>query len=537
MKRWLPAAGLLLAAAWWLVLQHRLWPPDLFGEIQDETILVSTASSLASGQGYILPFLSAPDGAPARQTKYPVLYPWLLSLVWRWNPQFPANLASLAFVPLAFGLLALAASYLFLRHSGLDAPSAAAVTGFCALQPAFVRFSSYWMTDVPLMAFLLAAAVALDRTLETGRGWRLPLTAALLCALAALTRTVGLTVAAAGVFLSLRRRNYRLTALLLVSAALPLLVRPAASPPSDQWPPGFRQTWIYYTDYAGFWKLCVTTPAMLWRIVRTNAELSLLNLANGFWPLPPEGGPGALGWFARALVAALVLLGVVRQIRSRPWSAIHLILALQWAVFLFWAQSFYLTARYFLPFLPLFAAALWGECRYLLGAAAAAYRARRFAPAAIPVLAVAVLAGGVVLGFARQYRHRIAVAIPQRQDDLRERRELYAWIRRDTPASARFIACDDASLYLHTGRHALWPLAFTTGWFYLRNPGLWDEEARYIWDTARATGSRYWVVASDDLDWYQHTVWPRVARSPVLFTSSRGRVRVHDVSAELGLGP
>jgi hypothetical protein len=56
-------------------------PVDHFGKFHDDTFYLSSAKSIAEGQGYRLP--SVPGAPPA--TKYPILYPWLLS----WAPGFP----------------------------------------------------------------------------------------------------------------------------------------------------------------------------------------------------------------------------------------------------------------------------------------------------------------------------------------------------------------------------------------------------------------------------------------------------------------
>src|SRR5262249_60220296 len=61
---------------------------DRFGGFHDDGIYVTTAKALASGNGYRI--ISLP-GEPA-ETKYPPLYPFLLSLVWRAKPNFPQNL-------------------------------------------------------------------------------------------------------------------------------------------------------------------------------------------------------------------------------------------------------------------------------------------------------------------------------------------------------------------------------------------------------------------------------------------------------------
>src|SRR6266478_5991420 len=126
-RTWLILAGICLvqvACVW------RLHPTNYFGLSGDDSIYFTSAKALAEGKGYILP--SLPGSPPA--TKYPILYPWLLSWVWRWNPSFPANLSAAAALNTAFGDLYVVMTFLFLR--GLKRLSSTAiliVTGFCAL--------------------------------------------------------------------------------------------------------------------------------------------------------------------------------------------------------------------------------------------------------------------------------------------------------------------------------------------------------------------------------------------------------------------
>ena len=66
------------------------------GTFHDDGVYLVTAKALAEGQGYRI--ISLPSEPP--QTKYPILFPWLVSLVWHLNPSFPANLPWLRLVPL-----------------------------------------------------------------------------------------------------------------------------------------------------------------------------------------------------------------------------------------------------------------------------------------------------------------------------------------------------------------------------------------------------------------------------------------------------
>src|SRR5689334_6130608 len=71
--------------------------PQDFGRAHDDSIYVTTAKSLATGEGYRI--ISLPY-EPA-QTKYPPFFPFLLSLIWRAYPQFPQNLIPMMMLTIA----------------------------------------------------------------------------------------------------------------------------------------------------------------------------------------------------------------------------------------------------------------------------------------------------------------------------------------------------------------------------------------------------------------------------------------------------
>ena len=68
--------------------------PCMVGAYQDDGVYLVTAKALADGQGYR--HLELP-GEPF-QTKYPILYPLLLALIWRIFPNFPDNVTVIQLV-------------------------------------------------------------------------------------------------------------------------------------------------------------------------------------------------------------------------------------------------------------------------------------------------------------------------------------------------------------------------------------------------------------------------------------------------------
>ena len=115
------------------------------------------------------------------------------------------------------------------------------------------------------------------------------------------------------------------------------------------------------------------------------------------------------------------------------------------------------------------------------------------------------------------------------------KQEAYRWIRSRTEPRDRFIAYEDVSLFLHTGRQSLRPMAFSTAAFYQQNRDVVDRDLNRLGDTARELGARYWVTASDDFDLetaeevaldYMRDF---IGAYPVVFESQDGRIRIHDV--------
>ena len=90
-------------------------------------------------------------------------------------------------------------------------------------------------------------------------------------------------------------------------------------------------------------------------------------------------------------------------------------------------------------------------------------------------------------------------------------------------------------LSLYTDRAAMRPIAFSTEAFYRKDENVLRRDLAHITDTARAIGARYWVMTDSDFGLETGTplIDKRVAELksvlPVMFRSSRDRVRVYDL--------
>jgi len=162
-RRTLPWFGLCCILVVYFFSVLRFNPLDLFGTTQDDSLYFSSAKAIANQQGYILP--SVPGGPVA--TKYPILYPWILSWVWRWNPSFPSNLRAAVALTAAFGVVFLVSTFVFLRRlKGIGDSTALLITFFTALHPVVLYYSANVLSDIPFAALAFTAMVVADQAMR-----------------------------------------------------------------------------------------------------------------------------------------------------------------------------------------------------------------------------------------------------------------------------------------------------------------------------------------------------------------------------------
>ena len=350
---------------------ERVHPMVFFGQFQDDSIYFSTAQGLADGQGYNL--ISFPGSPP--QTKYPIVYPWLLSFIWKMNPNFPANLVPAIRLTEFFGCICLLAMLFLLRKlPGIGETTALCLTAVCAVQPVFVRMSFFVMSDVPFMAFLLTA-LALCVFVESNRrpAWMYALTGGI-AGVSAEIRTVGVALVA-GIFCSLAytafisKKSFRTAIIFLAGAILTMamVMAPALlhrggevsfGNPSE---PGWNQVAAYYTSYTRFqWGMGVPSLGAL-------VQVFLANLFVWAWSPGPiligtfAGIFGKIVFFAAMALSFPIWIGLLRLSRSSEWRPVGLVTLLYTCAVLVWPYP--QPERFLLPFLPVLLAALWCEAR------------------------------------------------------------------------------------------------------------------------------------------------------------------------------
>lgn len=541
---WLCLASILI-----LFLFHlaRLRPVDHFGRYHDDTLYFSSAKALAEGRGYIVPSL---PGTPPN--KYPVLYPWLLSWIWRASPSFPANVAPAVWMTAAFACWFLIAAFYLLRSLvGVGDRLALLIVSLCAFQPHFLFFSGAVMSDIPFMAFALSAAVVADSAMRRDGRSVLVAAAGILSGLSVMTRFLGIAVVAGIFATAVYRRAYRQAAVFSLVAVLFLLavLWPSGSYSLHERPemasvrpgPGWRQTWFFYTNYLEFRKVCVPRLGVLLPLVVTNLFLFLKGPSSDYLFSVLQLRGSRMGMALCVVLTVFVLMGIVRQARGQEWKPIHFLFLFNAAITLLWHYP--LTDRFLLLFLPLFYSGLWVEGRRVALLVLDNLHPGR--PAAQKVLAavlgvvLATLVMTAVWSYPDGYRPVFRSLATQRAALLPFKRQAYEWLRQNTDANTRIVAHEDANLFLYTGRQAVRPIAFSSEWFYTGDTRVLKRDLAHITDTAQYVGARFWVTAEDDfqLELGRPMIQARMAQLksvlPLVFYSEENKVQVYDLSCVL----
>jgi hypothetical protein len=241
---------LIFAALVFMVLVLGYWRmvPAVCGAYHDDGIYVLTAKALAQGQGYRLTFL---PNSPV-QTKFPILYPALLAIIWKLWPSFPNNLFLMKWLTLVFGAATAGLSYLYLIRFRYFSRSVAGISALCcATSPMFLFFSTETLSEAPFACLVIVTLWFFETQLEKSDGRRFhQFLLGVLLVLPFLCRTVGVTLVFAGLVVQYYKgRPLRWMALGITVVMLPWVL----------WMVTGLGAWNhdpisgYYNDYLGWW--------------------------------------------------------------------------------------------------------------------------------------------------------------------------------------------------------------------------------------------------------------------------------------------
>ncbi|MGE0821072.1 MAG: hypothetical protein AB7G75_26155 [Candidatus Binatia bacterium] len=193
----------------------------VLGLFHDEGLYVTLAKSLSEGQG--LRLLNLPT-APV-QTKYPILYPYLLSWAWWLNPAFPDNAFLLKSINGVFFFAVLVITSLWIYRCFNENKNAALIAAALAValvgsNPAIFSIVNRPLSETLFLMFVLLALLGFDQKEDARFSFVHVAFLGIVAALAYLTRTVGAAVIGAGGLHLLVRHRWRLLVIYSLTVAL-----------------------------------------------------------------------------------------------------------------------------------------------------------------------------------------------------------------------------------------------------------------------------------------------------------------------------
>jgi hypothetical protein len=451
-------AGMVaLLGAWQMVV-------GVCGVYHDDALYVITAKALALGQGYRL--IDLPH-APL-QTKYPILYPALLAVIWKIWPSFPGNLLAMQGLSLLAGAGTVALAYLFLVRFGYASRRVALLVGlFCATSVCFLYFSTLTLSEAPyaLLSILALWGLEKQRRFPTGQPGR-QIALGLLLALPFLTRVIGLALVPAGLAaLCLAGRRVRWVSLGAALLVLPWILWMLLG---AKWSPNPVNT--YYTNYGSWWS------AFGW------LNLSKLFFINIFYTAASIGkiSFGLVDYLLQygitiiiaVAIGVIAILAILKDIKHKKALGFYLITYL--GIICIWPWPPY---RFIMPILPFLLAYLFNEFGKFIQKYNFISNRKYLLMLSLIILLVFNLKQLYQIGSMEKALHYPLVSTLEEPVSWSSYQDIFHWVNTHTLAEDT-IACGlDSMLYLYTGRRAIRPFMMNPmALFYFQNIPPWTTE-------------------------------------------------------------
>ncbi|MEP7354402.1 MAG: hypothetical protein ABI824_14345 [Acidobacteriota bacterium] len=418
-----------------------------FGDLHDDSVYYASAKSLAGGGPYRIESL---PGEPA-QTKYPPLYPLLLSTAWRIDPSFPGNLPIAAWLSwLAIPAIVLQLAWLFPKW-GFSRRQTWVLLALFALNPYVLLFGAQLLSETLFLALVLGAMLLVDRGVAR-ESLPLILGAGIVGGLAYLTRSAGIALLfGAIVYLWITGRERAKQILYFITGMLPFIAgwmlwsRMHQTTTNDP-------ALLYYLDYFRY-QLYAVSFSDLHLVLWKNADGLLWGM--GSLIVPRVADSILIKDLSLALAVAMIA-GVVRLVRAGHGRLFALFAFFSCGLLLVWHYP--PNERFVLPLFPLALAGLVTEADHFIGLLRGALRHKQRDQRVVAKLMMAC-AGCFAVAILGLQAYVGIVYLPQnlveKRAAKRERQASYEWVRANTPADATILSADDPSMYLYTGRHAM----------------------------------------------------------------------------------
>lgn len=481
-----------------------------FGAYHDDGIYVATAKSMAEGAGYRI--ISLPY-EPA-QTKYPPLFAFLLSLIWRLYPGFPRNLPWMILLSVitTLGFLSMVWRYL-LGARYATSWQALIVVGLTALNWRTMILATSVYSEM-LFALLTVGALFLAEKNEKSRHTSIGLALGALIGLAFLTRTSGIALLIAVVAYYALKKDWRRTLWPLGIGALFVVGWGVWCYANKTTAQGVNVA--YYTSYFAHLNQVATDLQAQSGSSRLVIFVSMAfeNLVGGILisvPLVCSAlNYNSLAGFGGFIIAAslgilllillLVAAGFARTF-SRGIRLVHIYVLSSLGLYLFWLPDISYD-RFLMPLLPFLLVFLVSELTVLVSLmrkAKTATRWREKTSGALIGLALSAIAGLITYGYCSGIYSSLA-SLQSSAARAAEDSEAIAWIKENSDSSEPLVCYRDPKYFLYTGHKAVRSFPMTEGYSWQEDDASMEKLAQAVFGIIEDANARYLVVTSTDFE-------------------------------------
>jgi len=461
-------AGALVVALAVLAGGSLVVVPGVAGTFQDDGVYVATARALAEGDGYRL--VNLPDAPP--QTRYPILYPALLSIVWLAGNDVHGRVVGMQALTMLLAALGVAGAGLFLVRFGYVRRASALGGGLlAAASPAVLYFSTQVLSEMPFALMLVGTLWMAESWLRDDE--RTPardFATGVLLAAPFLCRSIGVVVAPTVLGLGwLRGRSLRWVLVGVLLADGPWLAWTVMQSNAEVFDVGLGPQ----TGYLGWWTWTgllldeAVVRANLWRALESFGYLALPGVAALAY--------SRLAWAGvlMALAGALAWGGILWRLARRE--ALPAVLAAYLAVVAVWPWP---PERFVVPLvpflLPAFCEVLHALARRMLAPRAAERLRARLATGLVAAVVVGTLwYGGAELALRRMIVQASGypyLGIPEQLVAWKSFTDAFDWLQRSARPDDVVASGFDSMTALYTGRPAFRPAVLRPRALYQDDP-------------------------------------------------------------------
>ncbi|HYE72016.1 MAG TPA: hypothetical protein VEF04_01745 [Blastocatellia bacterium] len=477
--RWVALAVIgslaLTLVVYWLRLD------DVAGACVDDGWYILLAKAIASGQGYTLINSPSQGIVPI----YPPGFPWLLSLVFRFTPNFPENIWLLKSVSIVAMLGVGVASYLFFKREGEWPHYIALIASLVVVTaPGFVFLAASTVMSEPVFSLSqLLAVITVERAVRqhSQRASSLYiLLGALFASFAFLTRSIALVLIAAALIYLLKERLWRLALIFSISVAVcvsPWMIYSRLHAPT---PAEKKEQGNYIVESYGeqFWskRAGVSTtgritvrdlPERVWKNLvdifgrdiggmflpqlyrpATESGLEIIELGGSLGRVMLNMGAATGTIIFSLLISLIAVIGFIARCRTRV-TLTELVVIFSLGMVVIWLGLF----RFILPLMPFvmlyFVTGLKSVSRWFEKLWRKLYSANHWAAPRIVI--VCLLAFNAYDHFSYISAGRSSRANQMWLSDYDEQRELINWVTRELPHNAIIATSNPPLINLMTG--------------------------------------------------------------------------------------